>query len=213
MKISTRLMLLVGILSVLLTGIGGLGLWGIASSNAALETVYQDRTVALSQLSEIQRRMVTNGFLLVSAALDATPDTATKNTGLVEANIAVISKTWDAYMATKLTPEEEKAAKQFIAARGAYVAQGLLPAVKALRAGDFAQSSKLAMETIPTLYTATRESMESLVKIQVDGAKDEYEAATRRYVNLRLLSILSILLGVEKFLANSARSDTHAVCH
>jgi methyl-accepting chemotaxis protein-1 (serine sensor receptor) len=140
--------------------------------------------------------MVTNGFLLVSAALDATPDTATKNTGLVEANIAVVSKTWEAYMATKLTPQEEKAAKQFIAARGAYVAQGLLPAVKALRAGDFAQSSKLAMETIPTLYTATRESMESLVKIQVDGAKDEYEAATRRYVNLRLLSILSILLGV-----------------
>ncbi|WP_158274952.1 hypothetical protein [Acidovorax sp.] len=24
---------------------------------------------------------------------------------------------------------------------------------------------------------------------------------------------MSILLGVEKFLANSARSDTHAVCH
>ncbi len=196
MKISVRLLLLVGVMSALLTGVGGLGLWGMSSSNAALQTVYEDRTVALAQLGDIQQRLVTNGFLLVSAALDATPDVATKNTAAVEANIATISKSWDVFMATKLTVEEEKAAKQFALVRAQFAADGLLPTIKALRAGDFSQATKLSIETLPKLYGPTRDAMEVLVKIQTAEAKQEYDAAERRYGMLRLLSIVSMVLGV-----------------
>jgi methyl-accepting chemotaxis protein-1 (serine sensor receptor) len=126
MKISARLMLLVGLMSALLVLVGGVGLWGTASSNAALKTVYEDRTVALAQLGDVRGRLITNAFVLVSAALDASPAAATKSTAQVEANIASVSKTWDAYMAAKLTPDEEKAAKQFAAARATYVTDGLM---------------------------------------------------------------------------------------
>src|SRR3990167_8935707 len=162
----------------------------MSGSNAALQTVYEDRTVALAQLGDMQQRLVTNGFLVVSAALDATPDVATKNTAAVEANIAAISKSWDAFMATKLTVEEEKAAKQFAVVRAQFVTDGLLPTVKALRAGDFSQATKLSMETLPKLYGPTRDAMEVLVKIQTEEAKHEYDAAASRYNMLRLLSIV-----------------------
>ena len=180
MKISARLMLLVGLMSALLVLVGGIGLWGIASSNAALKSVYEDRTVALAQLGDVRGRLVGNAFVLVSAALDATPEVAAKNTAQVEANIASISKTWDAYMATKLTADEEKAAKQFAAVRATYVTDGLLATVKALRSGDFAAATKLSMETLPKLYVPVRDTLDALVKIQTDQAKAEYDAATQR---------------------------------
>lgn len=45
LKISTRLVILIGILSVLLMAMGGIGLFGINASNDALRSVYEDRTV------------------------------------------------------------------------------------------------------------------------------------------------------------------------
>ena len=79
MKISTRLLLLVGLMSALLIGVGGLGLYGISASNAALQTVYEDRVVPLGQLADIQRMMVTNGAELTAAALEATPERITES--------------------------------------------------------------------------------------------------------------------------------------
>ncbi|WP_296444905.1 methyl-accepting chemotaxis protein [Rhodoferax sp. UBA5149] len=196
MKISTRLMLLMGVMSVLLIGIGGIGLWGISSSNTALQSVYEDRTVALAQLGEIQHLMASSGFVVVSAALDATSEVVKKNADAVDANIAAITKTWGEYMATKLTVDEERHAKEFAARRGRFVAEGLRPAVVALRAGDFKEATRLSIGVIPVLYSPTRESMAALVKIQTDEAKIEYDSATNRYATLRWVSILSIVVGV-----------------
>ena len=44
-KISVRLTVLVGILSVMLIAGAAMGLYGITKANAALHTVYVDRTV------------------------------------------------------------------------------------------------------------------------------------------------------------------------
>jgi len=52
-KISTRLNLLIGFLSLLLIGIGLVGLFGIAQSNDSLKSVYNERVVPLAHLSEV----------------------------------------------------------------------------------------------------------------------------------------------------------------
>lgn len=49
-KISTRLLVLIGLLSTILIGIGLLGLLGISQANAGLKTVYEDRTVPAGQI-------------------------------------------------------------------------------------------------------------------------------------------------------------------
>jgi methyl-accepting chemotaxis protein len=196
MKISTRLMLLVGILSALLVGIGVFGLRGIAANNAALQTVYDDRVVPLGQLADIQRLMLVNGLSLTNAALEATPEAAARATQGMEANIATITQTWNAYMATKLTEEEERTAKEFANRRAQYVGQGLRPGMAALAKGDFKEAQRVALTDLPKVYAPTYESMSALIQIQLKEAKLEYDSALSRYATIRLWSIISIVFGV-----------------
>ena len=53
LRIRARLLLLVGILVLLTAVVMGMGLRGMAASNAGLHTVYEDRTVPLMQLNAV----------------------------------------------------------------------------------------------------------------------------------------------------------------
>ena len=58
LKISARMVMLIGALSMLLLAIGGIGLLCIGQSNAALLSVYEQRTVPMGQVAEIQARLL-----------------------------------------------------------------------------------------------------------------------------------------------------------
>ena len=79
LKISTRLIILIGVLSALLVGIGWIGLYGISQSNDALKTVYEDRTVSLGQLANVQKLLQRNRLQLESALIESTPEVIKKN--------------------------------------------------------------------------------------------------------------------------------------
>ena len=55
LKIGTRLSLLLGLMSLLLILVGGVGLQGLGATRDALQTVYEDRTVALGQIGSDRR--------------------------------------------------------------------------------------------------------------------------------------------------------------
>ena len=84
-KISTRLIVLTGSLCTLLVGVGVLGLFGINASNDALRTVYEDRTVPIGQLAEIQRMQQVNQLAIADALDDPTPGTVSSNVAKVVA--------------------------------------------------------------------------------------------------------------------------------
>jgi methyl-accepting chemotaxis protein-1 (serine sensor receptor) len=196
LKISTRLTLLVGILSALLVLIGAIGLVGIGQSNDALKTVYEDRTVPTGQLAEIQRMMLRNRLLITMTLLQPNAESVKTNLAELDANIAAISKTWDAYMATTLTAEETTIAKKFAEDRARYVGEGLKPAAAALRADDIATAASITMEKLPTLYENARNGVVALIKLQLDVAKQEYDAAVARYKTIRMVAIAAIVAGV-----------------
>jgi methyl-accepting chemotaxis protein len=54
LSIKSRLMFVVGLLSLLLLLIGGMGLYGMNKTNESLRTVYEDRTIALSRINLIE---------------------------------------------------------------------------------------------------------------------------------------------------------------
>ncbi|MCL5060394.1 MAG: Tar ligand binding domain-containing protein [Candidatus Thermoplasmatota archaeon] len=56
LSIKARLVFVIGLLSVLLIGIGVMGLASLSATNASLKTVYEDRVVALGQLERISAR-------------------------------------------------------------------------------------------------------------------------------------------------------------
>jgi methyl-accepting chemotaxis protein-1 (serine sensor receptor) len=195
MKVGTRLSLVLGLLAVLLVAIGGVGLYGIASSNASLKSVYEDRTVPAQLLGEIDSLMLNNRLAVVGAIATPTPEYIAKNIATVEANIATITKDWDAYAATTLTTEEATLAKQFTEERKAYVASGLQPALAALRANDMMEA-RIVLDKLRTSHDAANKTLDALVQLQVDEAKKEYEAATALYGAIRTLAIASMAIGL-----------------
>ena len=78
-KVSTQLTFLIGFLSIILLAIGGVGLYGISASNAALRSVYQDRTIALGQLADVQQGMLHNQISIGIMLLEPLPELISKH--------------------------------------------------------------------------------------------------------------------------------------
>ena len=195
-KISTRLVILIGILSGLLIAIGIVGLFGASQSNDAVKTVYEDRTVALGQITGIESLLLRNRLRLDAALINPTPDVIQQSISEIEAGMLEINKVWEAYMATYLTPEEVKLAKAFVEARVKFVQEGLKPAVEALKAANLDEAKRLEIGPVFTLFGPVRKGIEDLVKLQLEVAKAEYDAAVTRYNTLRINSISAIVAGV-----------------
>lgn len=176
--------------------IGALGFFGLSMSNDSLKTVYEDRTVPAADLGLV-KSLITKNRLYVNAAL-ATPtaQVISERTAQIESNIEEINKVWDAYMATYLTPEEEKLAKEAATTRKAFVQEALKPAIAALRANDTQQASQLSIDKLRPLGDALDESFEKLIKLQIDVAKSEYETAKARFEVIETISILAIAAGL-----------------
>ena len=92
LKISTRLVILISLLSAMLMAIGGVGLFGISQSNDALKTVYEDRTVALGQIADIQRLLLRNRLRLDAALISPTPEVIKQSISEIEKDMVDIAK-------------------------------------------------------------------------------------------------------------------------
>ena len=195
-KISTRLTLLIGLMSLILIGIGLLGLFGISQSNAGLKTVYEDRTIPLGQVADIERLLLRNRLAIAVSIVTPTPETIQANTAEIEANIAAITKTWDDFMATTLTAEEGKIARQFADDRGRFVREGLRPAMAALHANDVEGVKQIVTDKIRPLYEPVGAGIAALKKLQLDVAQAEYATADARYQMIRIVSISAITAGL-----------------
>ncbi|MDD1627742.1 MAG: MCP four helix bundle domain-containing protein [Methylococcaceae bacterium] len=194
--IKSRLTFLIGLLSLLMMVIGGMGLRGMSKTNEGLRSVYKNRTVTMGlmfNISELQRE---NLMLIASALVNPNPEVIQQNATELDQNIAEITKLWDAYTATYLTPDEKFLADNFTENSTRFVRKGLKPAMEALRANDIALSDKIRKEDISPLYKRANESIRELMQLQMDVAKEVYEAAQSRYDNTRNIAIGLILMGI-----------------
>ena len=196
MNISTRLVILIGILSALLVAIGGVGLLGISQSNDALKTVYEDRTIPTGQLGEIKSLLLEDRLAVAVALVTPTPEVIADSIAAVDRNAVAIGKIWDAYMATRLTLEEAKLANSFAEDRKKFVQEGLMPAVAALRANDPKGAQRIVTEKVRPLFLPVDQGVDALTKLQLDEARREFTEADARYATIRLVSIASILGGL-----------------
>ena len=196
LKISTRLMILVAVLSCLLVVIGLLGLLGQSRGNDALRTVYEDRAVPLVQLEEIGQLVARNRVLVMDMIMHPEPANVERRDTELKANIERVTKVWAEYMATSLTPEEKVLADEFASVRAAYVKEGLLAPRDAIRAGDPAAADTIYREKTSPLASKVRDASKKLVDLQAAVAKEEYDAAMSRYRFMLTLSIVAIVAGV-----------------
>ena len=72
LSIKSRLIFVIGLLSVLLAGIGGVGLVGMNKANDGLLAVYQERTIPSGQIAGIQDRLMRNRLSLAVSLITPT---------------------------------------------------------------------------------------------------------------------------------------------
>jgi methyl-accepting chemotaxis protein len=196
LKISTRLLLLIGVLMTLLTGMGGMGLFGIARSNAAMKSIYEHRMAPIAQLGEIKALLLGNRLAIAVALVTPTPEVIAASALVVEANMLEISKVYDAYLSTGLTKEEEQLAKAFIENRRRLVEEGLKPALSTLKAGNASAAQRLMLEKIGPLYAPVGSGIEALIALQLEVGKSDFLASEARYASIQTASLVALGCGI-----------------
>ena len=196
LKVSTRLTLLAGTLAAVLLAVGGLGLHGIARTSDALKVVYEESSVPIEQLGRMQTLLLADRLAVASALLAPTPPVIQAQAAQVEANIATAAAVWDAYLATKMTPQEEVLARQASEDRGRLVQQALNPTLMALRAGNLKEAQRLELERLRPLATTAEQGLGALVRLRVNGAREAYAAAAASSTLVRRTALAAMVGGL-----------------
>jgi len=193
--IKMRLVVTLVILSALLIVVGGIGIWGMGQAKNGLQTVYEDRTVPLMDLGTIidaANRIRTNAVVATNATDPAVVQKMIDDTAELD---RTIEKLWSGYLATTLTPEEAELADSFGMQWKRYQASRDVT-LKFAEEGDMASATQNAMKDAGPKFADAHKTLFSLIELQGRVAKAEYDSAVDIYQTVRMVAILSIILGV-----------------
>jgi len=201
-RIGTRLVVLVGLLTILVMVMLGLGLHGMGQINGSLKTVYEDRTVHLVELSRIERdlygmRVRVYDMLSGSSGLDH--DKAVADIRRLDDDIKA---QWAAYSATAKTDEEASLAAQYLKLLPAYL-ETRDQAVKLADDGLYDGAVSLIMGEGARRFDALEAAILADISLQDRVSRDEYSRSASTYNVTKIIDILALSLGLAAALSLS----------
>ncbi|WP_431100388.1 methyl-accepting chemotaxis protein [Roseateles noduli] len=189
-----RLSLAFGLMLLLILAVSALGIRGSSLVFADLKTIYEDRTIPLKQIGDIDSLMLRNRILVTEMMRD--PAQLPTLDAQLQANITTITALWKDYMATYLTDEEKQLATTFAEVRGHYVRQGLLAARDAVKAGDSAKAQSIYGDRIVTLGAQAKVAIDALLALQVRVGAESFRTAEATAASVRGWSLAAALAAV-----------------
>jgi methyl-accepting chemotaxis protein-1 (serine sensor receptor) len=200
LRIGKRLAVAFAVVLVLMLVVSVVGVRGIYRVAAGLETVYKDRTVPLAQLGELNNLSTRNRLIIVEMLRAPGFDEIKRRSDELNANLKQGQALLDQYLATSLTSDEKELAQRFVAARKAYIDEGLLPVSTALSTGGMSTALQIYEEKTLPMAAKSRDLAGQLVKLQIDVAAKEYadSQATRAsaVATTVILSAVALALGL-----------------
>jgi methyl-accepting chemotaxis protein len=186
LTIKSRLIFVVGFLSLMCISGAVIGLGSLYVANESLHVNYKHRLVPMGALDNIVR-LIDRNQLAIAQALTDEPTAIAKEMDAVEKRIEEINRIWDGFMAeaTDMSAQEKELAEKFMSNRKKFVAEGLKPAVAALRANDIPQATSIMRGPMNGLFAPVSEGVNKLMQYQEDTAKKEYEKNQVIYVWVR----------------------------
>ncbi|MDO8988247.1 MAG: methyl-accepting chemotaxis protein [Sideroxyarcus sp.] len=193
-KVATRLYVLVAFFGGLLLAIGLLGLHGMGSARAGLETVYKDRVVPLRDLKLIADKYAVN-------IVDTSHKMRNGNISLeqgrknIEDAQSAIKHAWDGYLATVLVARETELVKEL----KPLMAAADVATAKLLNIVKENNRERLVNFTVQELYPVmdpVSDKISELVEVQLVVAREEYDGASALYERNLVISVGTIALGL-----------------
>ena len=198
LTIKSRLIFVVGFLSLMCISGAIVGLGSLFIANESLKTIYTYRLMPIEKMDHIIR-LVDRNQLAIAQALTDEPAGIAKEMDEVEKRIAKINTLWDEFnthMAGVMSAQEKELAEKFIASRNKFATDGLKPAVAALRANDIAQATQIMRGQMNQLAVAVADSADKLMEYHEDHAKAEFEKNETIYLWVRFSCIGGMLFAV-----------------
>ncbi len=187
LKVGTRVLLLSGVLLMCLTLLAGLGLKGMRSSVAGLETLYADRVVAVRDLKVVADMFAVN---IVNASYKANSSLLTTSAAkmLIEQAEQRIDEHMRAYLATR-KGARDAALAEALRVQVAEAAQPIAGLKALLEQEDYFGLNQYMIKTLPAVIDPITQRISELIELQLDVARDEYEAAQTRFTADFLLMV------------------------
>ncbi len=195
LSIRSRLIFVLGLLSLMLIIGLVIGLTSLSYTNGALKALYENRLVPTGQLDQISG-MIGKNQLAIAQSLNDDPAVVNKRMDQVDAAMATANKTWNAYLAGDLTGEERKLANKAYDDYKKFVAEGVRPAVAALREPNTQLAMDIMQGPMRRDYADVERGIAALVKIQLDVAKANFTNSQELYVWVRNTSLTAIVGGI-----------------
>ncbi|WP_331302562.1 methyl-accepting chemotaxis protein [Methylobacterium oryzae] len=187
--IKGRIIGLLTALTSLLVISAGLGNYAVYENSRALESIYADRIMPLSQFGAM--RDAFDAILRAARRYEGHDIKAAEAATILDREMARAKKAWAAYLTTYLTPEEQR------------LVAGLKPQIdrntelvggleRALATGDLAAVNAVRNELIRAM-APTAEGIGQLSDLQVREARAAYERADAMAQHLRFLLVATVV--------------------
>ena len=187
------LLVFIGLLAVM-------GVWGSRSLGEGTRSLYQDRAVPMQQLATINDLMQRNRVLVMDMLLQPGAANVEKLSAEFVSNQKAMDALWQRFTALPQTPQEADLIQKIQALRSTYMQEALAPASAAMQDNKYDDASDLYLTKISPMAPSVQAPMDQLMKLKIDLAAQEFEAAmvTRKTVNAVVLggALLAIGLGV-----------------
>ena len=195
LTIKSRLTIVIGFLSLLLIGIGGVGLYSLNSINDSLKSLYQDRVLPTGRLNLVARSMDATR-IAVAESMYSSMTTVANEIDQIEKNITEENKILDSYMASHLSTEERKRADIYTSKRKDYFSLGLKPTLAQVRVGDVDKATEMMRGVMRQEYLKVQGALDSIYQYQIEASKGEFEFGQNLFTVVRNVSLISILAGI-----------------
>ncbi len=195
LTIKSRLMFVIGFLGLLLIGGAILGIGSLSYTNGSFKSMYESRLLPMAQLGEVVR-LIDRNRMAVAESMNGDPAVVVPKMAEVEKTVELINKQWSTYTSGALTPDERTLADKVAGLRKKFVTEGMLPTADALRNNNVQQAMELMAGPMAQNYVPMQEAMDSLIKLQLDVGRAEFERSQTLYVMVRNGALTAMSIGL-----------------
>ena len=194
--ISGRVNLMVGVMILVMLGIGLAGIVGMRSANQQVSAMYREAALATQYLDTIARTQYRSQMDIATVLINQAPDKVPAIVSDIEQNSATITKTWDTYLTIGHEENEKTVQREFEALRAKYGAEGIKPALAALRTNDFVETQRIYKDIILPQFELLSRNVDAQLATQDMNSKLAMAASEANYQLLRASELAAMLTGI-----------------
>ncbi|QGZ41918.1 methyl-accepting chemotaxis sensory transducer with TarH sensor [Pseudoduganella flava] len=181
LTIRLRLIACMAFLGILLVVIGGVGINGIRTVNAALQDVYQKQMASALKLAEAKNFLNRSRFVIDRGVFHPEAPDLEKTLGRADGFIKDADKSWREYLAMPMDDDERALTADLDAKRTAYIDNGLRGLMDAIRSKDTARIDELAMKKLTPMFSTFDAASNKLEQYQMKSAAEHFAESQSFY--------------------------------